>query len=125
MLSHQISLLLDFQTLRLLYRETFGTFPEATQSSTWLWNVLRNFIILKNKEAYIISKLLLAHSSTFIRTFRLLRVHSSLFRLFMQFGRTAKKTPPQFPLILLTYLLRGFSPQANYTDQAAAACRRS
>jgi hypothetical protein len=25
---------------------------------------------------------------------------------------------------LLTYLLRGLSPQANYTDQATAACRR-
>jgi hypothetical protein len=26
---------------------------------------------------------------------------------------------------LLTYLLRGLSPQANYTDRATAACRRS
>jgi hypothetical protein len=25
----------------------------------------------------------------------------------------------------VTYLLRGFSPQANYTDWATAACRRS
>jgi hypothetical protein len=25
---------------------------------------------------------------------------------------------------LLTYLLRGLSPQANYTDRATAACRR-
>jgi hypothetical protein len=28
-------------------------------------------------------------------------------------------------LPLLTYLLRGLSPQANYTDRATAACRRS
>jgi hypothetical protein len=26
---------------------------------------------------------------------------------------------------LLTYLLRGLSPQENYTDRATAACRRS
>jgi hypothetical protein len=25
----------------------------------------------------------------------------------------------------LTYLLRGLSPQANYTDRATAACRRN
>jgi hypothetical protein len=27
--------------------------------------------------------------------------------------------------LLLTYLLRGLNPQANYTDRATAACRRS
>jgi hypothetical protein len=27
--------------------------------------------------------------------------------------------------LILTYLLRGLSPQANYTDRATAACRRS
>jgi hypothetical protein len=26
---------------------------------------------------------------------------------------------------LLTYLLRGLSPQANYTDRATAVCRQS
>jgi hypothetical protein len=26
---------------------------------------------------------------------------------------------------LLTYLLRGISPQANYTDRVTAACRQS
>jgi hypothetical protein len=28
-------------------------------------------------------------------------------------------------LLLLTYLLRALSPQANYTDRAITACRRS
>jgi hypothetical protein len=28
-------------------------------------------------------------------------------------------------IIIITYLLRGLSPQANYTDRATAACRRS
>jgi hypothetical protein len=30
-----------------------------------------------------------------------------------------------FHLILLKKKLRGFSPQANYTDRATAACRQS
>jgi hypothetical protein len=33
---------------------------------------------------------------------------------------------PDFPpgIYMLTYLLRGFSPRANYTDRATAACQR-
>jgi hypothetical protein len=35
--------------------------------------------------------------------------------------------PLFFPYLFLNVLkkLRGFSPQANYTDRATAACRRS
>jgi hypothetical protein len=38
---------------------------------------------------------------------------------------THRTTLPLLFYMFLTYLLRGLSPQANYTDRATAACRRS